>query len=209
VVVAHSGVDDAFFAVPQDQREPDLVAYAGGLGPWKGVDLLLQALALVPQARLCVLGGDEGSADWSRLQGLAAELGLGSRLIMRPRADQAGVRGLLARAAVAVWPGTARQRIAAEFTSPLKLFEYLAAGCAVVAPRLPAALGVLTPDRDAALFAADDAASLAQALTGLLDDAPRRAELGRAGRELARRYTWQARARILLAAMAEGSTCRR
>ncbi|CAO0823272.1 hypothetical protein DFAR_3610019 [Desulfarculales bacterium] len=155
VTLAPSGVEEAFFAVEDSRRQADLVAYAGGLGPWKGMDLLLQAIAQVPRARLEVLGGRPDSPDWRRLQGLAAGLGLEGRFIMRSQAGQDQVRKLLGRAAIAVWPGTARQRIAAEFTSPLKLFEYLAAGCAVVCPEVPAARAVVTTE-NACLFAPDD-----------------------------------------------------
>jgi glycosyltransferase involved in cell wall biosynthesis len=204
VAVAPSGVEESFFAVDGAAREPGLVAYAGGLGAWKGVDLLLRAVALLPGVRLEVLGGRPGSEDWQRLQGLAAELGLGERLLMRAQAGQDAVAELLGRAAVAVWPGSARQRIAAEFTSPLKLFEYLAAGCAVAAPDLPAARAVVADGRQALLFAADDPQALAGALRRLLEDRALAAELGRAGRELARAYTWDQRARTLLALMAEG-----
>ena len=202
VCLAPSGVEEDFFQVPEGPRQSDLVAYAGGLGPWKGLDLLLLAMARVPAGRLEVLGGHPGSADWRRLERLAQRLGLGRRLILRSQAGQDQVRELLGRAAVAIWPGTARQRIAAEFTSPLKLFEYLAAGCAVLAPDLPAARWVVTAGRDALLFAPDDAASLAAALEGLLAQPELVRALGRAGRELARGYTWDARARSLLGAMA-------
>ncbi len=202
-VVAPSGVAEKFFAVADGRREPDLVAYAGGLGPWKGVDLLLRSAARVPGARLEVLGGDPGSGDWRRLSDLAGELGLGRRLAMRPRAGQDAVRELLARATVAVWPGSGRQRIAAEFTSPLKLFEYLAAGCAVVAPRVPAARAVLAEGRDAAMFEPDDPGDLARVLAELLADPVRAAGLSQAGRETARGYTWGARARTIAAVARE------
>lgn len=201
VALAPSGVDEAFFALDGAARQPDLAAYAGGLGPWKGVDLLLRAAALTPALRLEVLGGEAGSADWDRLTGLAQGLGLGGRLVMRPRAGQEAVRELLGRAAIAVWPGSARQRIAAEFTSPLKLFEYLAAGCAVLAPRLPAAQTVLTHGDNAWLFAPDDPADLAQGLSALLQDPETAGRLATAGRALARGYTWRARAEALVAAM--------
>ncbi len=203
VLLAPSGVDEAFFAVDDRQRQADLVAYAGGLGPWKGVDLLLKAMAQVPQARLEVLGGQPGSPDWRRLADLAASLGLGQRLTLRPQAGQEAVRELLGRAAVAVWPGTARQRIAAEFTSPLKLFEYLAAGCAVIGPEVPAAQTVVSPGGNARLFAPDEPESLAQALRELLASPAEARRLGQAGRQLARAYTWDARARALLGAMGQ------
>lgn len=203
VAVAASGVDESFFKMEQGNCQHDLAAYAGGLGPWKGVDLLMEAAAQVPELNLEVLGGKQSGADWQRLSDLAARLGLGGRLSMRPRAGQDAVRELLSRAGMAVWPGTGRQRIAAEFTSPLKLFEYLAAGCAVIAPRVPAALSVLTHGQNALLFEPDDAGSLAAALRRLLNAPEEAGALGSAGRELARGYTWQARAEIINQVVAE------
>ncbi len=197
VAVAPSGVDESFFKVDGAERQNDLAAYAGGLGPWKGVDLLLEAMAKTPELWVEVLGGQEGNADWQRLNDVAARLDLGGRLTMRPRAGQDAVRELLSRAGIAVWPGTGRQRIAAEFTSPLKLFEYLAAGCAVIAPRVPAAESVLTHAENALLFEPDNAGSLAEALNQLAGDPDQAKALGRAGRELARAFTWQARAEII------------
>lgn len=197
VAVAPSGVDELFFSIDGANRRHDLAAYAGGLGPWKGVELLLEAMTKVPGLRVEVLGGHKDSADWQSLTDLAAGLDLEGRLTMRPRAGQDMVRELLSRAGIAVWPGTGRQRIAAEFTSPLKLFEYLAAGCAVLAPRVPAAQSVLTHGENALLFEPDNAESLAQALNQLASNTEQAKALGLAGRELARSYTWQVRAEVI------------
>jgi glycosyltransferase involved in cell wall biosynthesis len=64
------------------------------------------------------------------------------------------------------------------------VFEYLAAGVPLVAARVGVVPEVLTDDVHAALVPAGDAGVLASALRALLDDAPRRARLGEAGRRL-------------------------
>ena len=198
VDVLASGVDEMFFEARQDRRQDDLVVYAGGLGPWKGVDLLVDAVAETKSARLEILGGSSESPDWRRLLTLAELAGMSSRITLRRRAGKDQVLDLLERAAIAVWPGTARQRIAAEFTSPLKLFEYMAAGCAVIAPNVPAARAVLRDGQQAVFFEPDDPASLADAIEVLLADRDKRLRLGRSAQELARDYTWLKRAEKLL-----------
>jgi rhamnosyl/mannosyltransferase len=70
---------------------------------------------------------------------------------------------------------------------------------------LPAARAVVADGRQALLFAADDPQALAGALRRLLEDRALAAGLGRAGRELARAYTWDQRAATLLDLMAEGA----
>ena len=69
--LAPSGVDQEFFRVGVDREQNNLAAYAGGLAPWKGVDLLLKAMAGLEAGRLEVLGGREGGPDWQRLASLA------------------------------------------------------------------------------------------------------------------------------------------
>ena len=51
-----------------------VVAYAGHLYPWKGSDVLIEALAALPQAHGLVIGGNPIESDWSRVQQLAARL---------------------------------------------------------------------------------------------------------------------------------------
>src|SRR5262245_15733851 len=50
------------FATPHDDPSP-LVAYAGHLYPWKGVDTLLHALVEVPNARGLIVGGHPDEPD--------------------------------------------------------------------------------------------------------------------------------------------------
>jgi glycosyltransferase involved in cell wall biosynthesis len=198
-----SGVDQNFFLPLERQRQSGLVVYAGSLAPWKGVDLLIKALARTKKVSLEILGGEENSPDWLRIEQLAAGLSVKDRLVMSPRAGQEKVRDLLARAEIAVWPGKAGMRISAEFTSPLKLFEYLASGCAVVAPDLPAARAVLTPDRDAMFFKPDDPDSLAIAMDKLVEDAEMTATLGKSGQKTAEKYTWERRAQTMISVIKE------
>lgn len=203
VEVLPSGVDEVFFQARQDRRQRDLVVYAGGLGSWKGVDLLVNAVAETNGARLEILGGEPESEDWLRLLNLAELAGLSSRITLRQRAGKDQVLELLERAAIAVWPGTARQRIAAEFTSPLKLFEYMAAGCTVVAPDVPAARAIIKHGREAIFFEPDNPASLTTVIESLLADDERRFRLGQTARESARSYTWRSRAEKLVEMIGE------
>ena len=96
----------------------------------------------------------------------------------------------LARACIAVLPNRADPDSA--FTSPIKLFEYMAAGCALVVSDLPSLREVLEQD-DAVWTAPGDAAGLANAIRALAGDPERARQLGARVREKARNYTWAAR----------------
>jgi glycosyltransferase involved in cell wall biosynthesis len=107
----------------------------------------------------------------------------------------AQVPGLLAEASIGLVPYAADTP---DYFSPLKLFEYLAAGLAVVAGSIPGVREVVGAEH-AVLIPPGDPAALAAAVAELAGDRSRRARLGRAGRELvAARHTWEARARRIL-----------
>jgi glycosyltransferase involved in cell wall biosynthesis len=99
----------------------------------------------------------------------------------------------LAAASIVVLPNTA-SAISDRYTSPLKLFEYLAMGRAIVASDLPSIREVLTDGVTASLVPSGDPVALAGALRALANDPARAAALGAEARRLAPRYTWSARA---------------
>ena len=84
--------------------------------------------------------------------------------------------------------------------SPLKLFEYMSAAKAIVSSDLPTLREVLTNEENALLVPADDVDAWEEALCRLLDDPEFAATLAnRAHEDFLAEYTWEARARRVLA----------
>lgn len=170
-----------------------LVAYAGHLYAWKGVDLLLAALALAPGVRGLVVGGHAAESDLARVQALATTLGVAARVRFTGLVEPARVAGLLRSADILILPNP-RSAISERFTSPLKLFEYMAAGRAIVASDLPAIREILHDEVDALLVPAGDPVALAAAIGRLAADPAARARLGEAAAAAAPAFTWDRRA---------------
>src|SRR5205085_9347723 len=84
------------------------------------------------------------------------------------------------------------------YTSPLKLFEYMAVGKPIVASDLPSVRDVIEPDRDGLLVPANDPKGFSAAIDRLLMQPDLRNRLSGAARERARNYTWEARARRII-----------
>jgi glycosyltransferase involved in cell wall biosynthesis len=85
------------------------------------------------------------------------------------------------------------------YFSPLKVFEYQAAGLPVVAGRIGQLGGLIDHGTNGLLCPPGDAPALAQALDRLAGDPALRARLGRAGREtVLRDHTWEGVARQIL-----------
>lgn len=189
---------------PAPPREPFTVGYAGHLYPWKGVDVLVDALALVPEARGLIVGGHPGEADLDRIRRRITHAGLDGRITITGLMKPADVSGALAPAHVLVLPNTPT-RMSERYTSPLKLFEYLWMGRPIVASDLPAIREVVTPDVSAIVSPAGDAHALAAAIRRVRADPALAERLGTAARALAPSYSWDARAERLEAALAEAA----
>ena len=125
----------------------------------------------------------------------------------------AQVPELLASADIGVAPFdvSAHPSLAHEFHwSPLKVFEYMASGLPVVAPRIPRLTEIIEDGREGVLYDASDEDGLARALEQL-SDSPGRVELGMAARRRAvADFSWQTHCRHLdqaLRAVRERGAC--
>lgn len=214
VLVAHDGFRAARFADLPSQAaartklgwpaDAFIVGYMGRLhtmGQDKGVDLLVRAAAAVPGAHLALVGGpDEMAAalreEWLRL-GQSA-----SQWLYAGQVAAEAVPAALAALDVCVMPLPFTEHFA-YYASPLKLFEYMAAGRAVVASDLPGWADVVQEGATALLIPAGDEAALRAALLRLSEDAALRQRLGAAARQRAlAHYTWEARAQAIRAHIA-------
>jgi glycosyltransferase involved in cell wall biosynthesis len=172
------------------------VAYAGHLYPWKGVDRAIEAIAALPDARGLIIGGHPGEPDLARLRGLAERLQCAHRITFTGLLPPREARRRLQRADVVVLPNPA-STISTRFTSPLKLFEYMASGRPIVASDLPSIREVLRDSETAILVKAGDAQALTDGLRRIRDDEALGARLARRALEEVSRYTWDERARLL------------
>ena len=170
-----------------------VVCYLGHLYPWKGVDTLVEAAHYAdPNVQWIIVGGVPPDLD--RIRAAAADLPNVHVLGHMPP-DRA--RRYLVAADVAVIPFSARQVIAREYTSPLKLFEYMAAKRPIVASDLPSMREVLHDGHNALLVAPDDPRALAEAVTRLLADKALGARLAQAARLEVESRTWTQRAAVI------------
>ena len=183
------------FTPPRTTAAP-LVAYAGHLYPWKGVDVLLEALTRAPLVRARIVGGHPAEGDLGRLKALAQRLGIESRVEFVGFVHRTAVPGLLEQADVLVLPHTATP-VSERYASPLKLFEYMAAGKPIVASDLSAVREILRDGQNACLVPPGDAAALAAGLARALADPSFAERIARSAYEEAASYTWARRAERL------------
>jgi len=162
------------------------VGFVGRFGFWRGMHALMAALAEVaaatPRAHFVLIGDGQLMPDVRRF---IAERSLGSRVTLTGGLPPAAVPAHVAALDVGLLAGSPW------YSSPIKLFEYGAAGLAVVAPRVPAVAEVLADGSEGLLVEPEDAPALAAAVVALVTDESRRRALGeRYRKRVCAEFTW-------------------
>lgn len=166
-----------------------VLGFVGYMREWHGLERVVDLLGEMTEPCHLLLVGD-GPARAS-IERRARDLGVADRLT---------ITGIVARDRIAEHVAAfdvALQPDVVAYASPLKLFEYMAAGRAIVAPDRPNVAEVLTHGRDALLFDPEDGGAFAAAVRRLCGDRELRERLGGAARRtiLDGGYTWAANAR--------------
>ncbi len=205
VIVAHDAADPAPPAAPREpwpgRWQAPQVGYVGSLLPGKGAEQAAALAPLLPQVDFHIIGGEPSLVAALRATYAAPNLHFHGHLAHAELAScYARLEVLLAPLQPRIL--TPRGRDIGRWTSPLKLFEYMAQGRPILASKTPAVSAILDHDRTAWLVPWDDLAAWREALTALLDDPERRQRLGRQARErFLERHTWDARARQVLSGL--------
>jgi len=179
-----------------DDQQQGAVVYAGHLYAWKGVDVLLDALGQLGGVRGVIVGGYEKEPDLARLRERAARLGISDRVTFTGLVPPSAVAAYLRAARMLVLPNPA-SAISTRFTSPLKLFEYMAAGRPIVASDLPSIREVLRHEENALLVEPGNPTALAAGVRRLLEDRALADRLARAAMTDVQDYSWDRRAERL------------
>jgi len=183
------------------------VGYVGNVYRGRGVETVLALAAACPWADFHVVGGDASElAPWIeqgrhltnlRLHGFVPpgqtdRFRLGADVLLAPYHRRVS---------------THRGGESARWMSPLKVFEYMAAGRPIIVSDLPVLREVVQDGVHALMCEPENPAVWAEALGRLARDPDLRVRLGREARaEFLRRYTWTARARAALSGIAPGTS---
>jgi glycosyltransferase involved in cell wall biosynthesis len=189
IEIVPNGIDPVAFAdLPARPAAPDplVLGFVGFVRDWHGLDAVIAAMAShagAPRLDLVVVG--DGPAR-PALEQQAAALGITDRVRFTGLAPHADVPRLVAGFDIALQPR------AVAYASPLKLFDYMAAGRAIVAPDQPNIREILTDGETGLLFDPAHPDAVWPTVLRLAGDAALRARLGAAARAEVgrRRYTW-------------------
>ncbi len=197
VSVVPGGVDVELFSPPPGTPRGDgPVTYAGHMYDYKGMPTVLAAARELPHVPFTLVGGLPD--DVERLQRRAKKMRL-DNVTLHGRLAHAQVPPLLWEASALLLPPSAREA-SKDWTSPVKLGEYLAAGPPIVASDIPA-LRDWVDERVVRWFEPDSPRSLADTIErAISESAVQRGQRRELGERLAQRFSYPNRARSILRA---------
>lgn len=204
VAVVPNAIDPAMFPPEPYRASPGgavTIGFVGFIRDWHGLDQMIEGLARRrggTPVRLVVVGDGPARAA---LQQQAAARGVEDLVDFLGLQPRSAVQQLIRRFDIAVQPSVV------PYASPLKIFEYMACGRAIVAPDQPNIREILSDGDTALLFDPAEPGALWRAIWRLADDPHLRERLGLAARRAldAAGYTWRRNAARITAAAADAS----
>jgi glycosyltransferase involved in cell wall biosynthesis len=170
-----------------------VLGFTGFIRDWHGLDSLVDLIAeRRGQLPLHLLVVGDGRARAS-LEQRARERNVSDALTITGIVGREAIAGYLAAFDIALQPAVV------DYASPLKLFEYMAAGCAIVAPAKDNIREILTDGKDGLLFEPGNTQAFAAAVDRLCADAALRQRLSAGARQTLRErdLSWEKNARIV------------
>ena len=199
ILVAPDGVDLKKFDIKIDKIQAKeklnlptnkkIILYCGSLYlyGWKGVDIFLAAAGTLPEDYLAILVGGE-SNETAKIKNKYG----GNNLLLVGRKRHEEIPYYLKSADVLVLPNSGQDEISQYWTSPMKLFEYMAAGRPIVASGLPSIREILN-EENAILVEPDNPSALAQGIKDVLNNHSLSDKISRKAFLDVQQYTWKKR----------------
>jgi len=186
--------------------EQPTAGYTGHLYAGRGVSLLVELARHFPQVHFLWVGGHPADVEHWRGQLASAKI---PNVTLTGFVENSRLPLYQAACDVLLMPyervitGSGGGNSAA-YCSPMKMFEYMACGRAIISSNLPV-IGEVLNDRNAVLCPPEEVGAWVSALGGLLADASRRQALANAALQDAQAYTWLERERKALEGFTHGN----
>lgn len=188
VDVAPDGVDFKLYSKRCATQREKTVIYTGTAFSWKGVDTLIKAAKYI-KGKILIVGLNEG--DLKEMMAGDNDIPW-EKIIAVGWIPPAKVRDYLNMASVAVVPNK-KESISSFYTSPLKLFEYMASGIPVVASDLPSIREIIKDGETGILVEPDNPEKLAESINMLIENEELASRISIKAQELAQQYDWKKR----------------
>ncbi|MDR0217387.1 MAG: glycosyltransferase family 4 protein [Enterobacteriaceae bacterium] len=176
-------------------REAVQILYLGSLHRWKGVPTVMKSMSYLHDVVLNIAGGN--STQIEQLKTVAQQIGVSDKVNFLGFVHPKKRFHIIADSDICVLPLT-KTSIGSRYTSPLKLFEYMAMGKPVVISDFPSIRDAV--DESAVSFAdSENAESFARQIQLLIDNPSEMiAKAAHSQQLVAEHFNWEQRAKLIM-----------
>ena len=200
ILVWPDAVEPSMFDLPFSQHrqalglptEGKIATYCGHFYESKGIDHVIDAAKNLPKIWFCLVGGWPEDIERCRIQAQGLK-----NVHFAGFVPNQQVPKYLAASDFLLMPNSMRHKLAYT-TSPLKLFEYMAAQRPIIASDIPALQGFLRHQENAYLVEPDSPDAIASAVQTLVDHPNLAAQMVEQAWQEVQQYTWSRRAQDIL-----------
>jgi len=171
-------------------EEKKIAMYAGHLYNWKGIDTVMDAARNMNDMLFVFVGGTQRDISKYKEEKLPNALFLGHK----PKKD---IPFYLKSANILLLPNSPVSEESVTYTSPMKLFEYMASGIPIVASDLPSTREILN-NKNSILVLAGDPIALKKGIKESIDNPKISQKLANQAKEDVKSRTWENRARKIV-----------
>lgn len=175
--------------------DKNIIMYTGHLYDWKGTQCLADAAQfLADQDHIVFVGGSDEKFD---LGSFRSQNKTNQRVLILGYRPYDQIPAYLKSADVLVLPNSAHHQKSKTWTSPLKLFMYMASGTPIVAANLPSLNEILNPE-NAIFYQPDDPADMANVIKKLLTNQSLAIKISAKAYSDVQNHTWSKRAQKII-----------
>lgn len=199
LLVAHDAIDESFFGAIESKETSrarlglslteTIVMYIGGFDSWKGVETFFVTAELLPEITFAAIGGSS-----EQIKFFSEKYPKVNFLGQHP---YAALKNNQQAADLLVIPNSNKIKLSSHYTSPLKLFAHMASGIPLVVSNIPSIRRV-TGDTLVTLVEPDSPEALAAGIVSVFDSLGAKIASAQQMFTLARKYTWNERAKRIL-----------
>jgi|GEM_PF-5753149 len=200
IIVSPDGVniDQVNKAIPKDlytsigiSNMNPVALYSGSLQKWKGVDTILGAAELAPDINFVIVGGKEDEIAFLKKTSP-------KNIFFTGYVKSEEVFSYTKSANILLLPNKKTLEVSVFYTSPLKLFEYMATGKPIVFSNLPAMREILQDGINGFAFESEDNIDLVKVIREVLKDTQVAKKIASRSLEQSRDYSWDNRVKSII-----------
>ena len=192
----HDGVDLIKFKNNKIiENSTPLLTYCGSLSKSKGIDLIINSAKYINNVEFLIIGGLKVDVD--HYKEIANDNGV-KNINFIGQVNYSDVPNLLNKSDILLLPSSAKNIKSRNYTSAMKLFEYMSIGKPIIASNIPSNTEILENNLNCLLFEPDNPKSMVEKINTLINDKELNKKITKNSSKLAIKYSWTERSKKMI-----------